>query len=81
MLRAFNARESLTREQDTLPRRLFDEPLPGGMSDGVSVDETEWSAALDEYHRLAGWDLETGAPERATLEALGIGWIADEIGV
>jgi len=81
MLRAFNAREGLTREQDTLPRRLFDEPLQGGMSDGVSVDETEWSAALDEYHRLAGWDLETGAPERATLEALGIGWIADEIGV
>jgi len=81
MLRAFNAREGLTREQDTLPRRLFDEPLQGGMSDGVAVDEAEFLAALDEYYRLAGWDVETGVPRRSTLEALGIGWIADEIGV
>jgi len=81
MLRAFNAREGLTREQDTLPRRLFDEPLQGGMSDGVAVDEAEFLTALDEYYRLAGWDVETGVPQRATLEALGIGWIADEIGV
>ena len=28
--RAFNAREGFTREQDTLPRRFFDEPLQGG---------------------------------------------------
>ncbi|MBU1225976.1 MAG: aldehyde ferredoxin oxidoreductase family protein [Actinobacteria bacterium] len=81
MLRAFNAREGLTRESDTLPRRLFDEPLQGGMSDGVSIDEAELAAALDEYHRMAGWDLDTGSPTRETLEGLGLAWIADEIGV
>jgi aldehyde:ferredoxin oxidoreductase len=81
MLRAFNAREGIAREGDTLPRRLFDEPLRGGMSDGATVDEAEWAAALDEYDRQAGWDPETGVPTRETLEGLGLGWIADEIGV
>ena len=81
MLRAYNAREGMTRDHDTLPRRLFDEPLIGGMSDGVTVDEAEFEEALDEYHRQVGWDLDTGAPTRATLEGLGLEWIADEIGV
>jgi aldehyde:ferredoxin oxidoreductase len=80
MLRAFNAREGITRDRDTLPRRLFDEPLQGGMTDGVVVDEGEWRAALDEYYRQAGWDVTTGNPTRETLEGLDLAWVADEIG-
>jgi aldehyde:ferredoxin oxidoreductase len=80
LLRAYNAREGFTRAEDTLPRRLFDDPLEGGLSDGMTVDEHDWSEALDEYHRQAGWDLETGAPTRETLEGLGLGWVAEEIG-
>jgi aldehyde:ferredoxin oxidoreductase len=81
MLRAFNAREGITREQDTLPRRLFEEPLNGGLSDGVTVDEAEFVAALDEYYRQAGWDVKTGNPTRETLEGLGLAWVADKIGL
>ncbi len=81
MLRAFNAREGITRESDTLPRRFFEEPLVGGVSDGIAVDEPEFVAALDEYYRQAGWDVKTGNPTRATLEGLALGWLADEIGV
>ncbi len=81
MLRAFNAREGITRESDTLPRRLFDEPLVGGMSDGVAVDEAEFNEALDEYYRQAGWDPGTGNPTRETLEGLDLAWIAEEIGL
>lgn len=81
MLRAFNAREGITREQDTLPRRLFEEPLNGGLSDGVAVDEAEFVAALDEYYGQAGWDVKTGNPTRETLEGLGLAWVADKIGL
>jgi aldehyde:ferredoxin oxidoreductase len=81
MLRAFNAREGITRDQDTLPRRLFDEPLQGGTSDGIVVDEAEFEAALDEYYRQARWDPETGNPTRETLERLDLGWVADLVGV
>jgi aldehyde:ferredoxin oxidoreductase len=81
LLRAFNAREGITRDHDTLPKRLFDEPLQGGMSDGVTVDRAEFEAALDMYYDEAGWDPATGNPPRERLEALEIGWVADAIGV
>jgi aldehyde:ferredoxin oxidoreductase len=78
MLRAFNAREGLDREQDTLPKRLFKEPLKGGKSDGIALDPAEFEAALDQYYAMAGWD-KRGVPTRATLESAGLGWIADEL--
>jgi aldehyde:ferredoxin oxidoreductase len=78
MLRAFNAREGLDREQDTLPKRLFKEPLKGGRSDGIALDPAEFETALDQYYAMAGWD-KRGVPTRATLESAGVGWIADEL--
>jgi aldehyde:ferredoxin oxidoreductase len=81
MLRAFNCREGLTRDQDSLPKRFFDEPLQGGESDGVAIDRGEFEVALGEYYRQAGWDLETGNPRRVTLENLELGWIADDLGI
>ena len=59
---------------------LFDEPLVGGMSDRVVVDEAEFDEALDEYFRQAGWDPGTGNPTRGTLEGLNLAWATEEIG-
>jgi len=81
MQRAFNAREGFTKDDDTLPRRFFDQPLQGGNSDGWHVDEAAWSAARDSYYEQANWDPETGNPTRATLEELGLGFVADAVGV
>jgi aldehyde:ferredoxin oxidoreductase len=81
MLRAFNAREGITRERDTLPKRFFDQPLTGGRTDGLALDRAEFEAALDEYYTQAGWDTGSGNPTRATLEELELGWVADAIGV
>ncbi len=81
MLRAFNAREGLSRDQDTLPKRLFDEPLTGGASDGMYVDRAEWEAALETYYEMNEWDVATGNPTRETLESLKLGWVAETIGV
>ena len=77
MMRAFNAREGAGRDRDTLPRRLFDEPLKEGASDGVSVTRAELEAALDEYYRLCGWDNASGMPTRAKLQELGVDSILD----
>jgi aldehyde:ferredoxin oxidoreductase len=81
MLRAFNAREGITRDQDTLPKRLYDEPLQDGASAGSTVDRARNDEAIETYYRLAGWDPETGNPPRETLEELDLGWVADELGV
>ena len=76
MLRAFNAREGVGRERDTLPKRIYDEPLKGGASDGVWVTRQEVEEALDMYYEMCGWDVATGKPTRAKLEQLGLGWMA-----
>ena len=34
----------------------------------------------DDYYNLAGWDIETGRPERKTLEALELKDVADVLG-
>jgi aldehyde:ferredoxin oxidoreductase len=78
MLRAFNAREGAGRDHDTLPKRLFDQPLKGGASDGVSVTRAELEAALDEYYQLCGWDNASGMPTRAKLQELGLDWMAGQ---
>ena len=80
LLRAFNAREGITRDRDTLPKRLF-EPLQGGPSDGKFIDRAEFEAALEMYYEQAGWDPVTGNPPRSTLESLDLGWVADALEV
>jgi aldehyde:ferredoxin oxidoreductase len=81
MLRAFNAREGIDREHDKLPEKMFRKALKGGPSDGIAVDKTQFEAALDEYYRQNDWDVETGTPTRHKLEALELGWVADQLRV
>ena len=76
MMRAFNAREGVGRDRDTLPNRLYDEPLKGGVTDGVKITRQEVQAALDAYYELCGWDKQTGMPTLSRLEELGLGWVA-----
>ena len=76
MLRAFNAREGVGRDHDRLPKRIYDEPLKGGASDGVAVTRQEVEQALDIYYEMCGWDVATGKPTKAKLEQLGLGWMA-----
>jgi aldehyde:ferredoxin oxidoreductase len=77
MLRAFNAREGIGAEMDTVPPKLFI-PLQGGRTDGVAVTVEEVEAARKLYYEMAGWDAH-GRPTRAKLEELALGWVADEL--
>jgi aldehyde:ferredoxin oxidoreductase len=74
LMRAYNAREGLNRDQDTLPQKLFSKALEGGRSDGAILEQAELEAGLDMYYEQAGWDTATGVPTPATLAALGLGW-------
>ena len=78
MLRAFNSREGIGRESDTLPKKMFKRPLEGGRSDGYSIDEKEWETALEDYYRLCDWDVTTGHPSLKKMESLGLGWVVAE---
>ena len=74
LMRAFNAREGLDRRDDRLPAKFF-KPLTGsGPTRGVALDHAVIEGALDEYYRLAGWDVTTGNPTPDTLARLGLAW-------
>jgi aldehyde:ferredoxin oxidoreductase len=81
LMRAYNAREGLQRDQDTLPKKLFKKALTGGRSDGIIMDDAELQAGMDMYFDQAGWDVATGVPTRATLEDTGLAWVADDLGL
>ena len=78
-MKALNAREGLSRADDTLPEKLFKKALKGGRSDGIVLDRAELESGLDMYFDLAGWEVESGIPTRETLEADGLGWAADDL--
>lgn len=81
LMRALNAREGLSRDHDTLPRKLFKRALTGGRSDGILLNEAELESGLDMYYEQAGWDVGNGVPTRATLAEVGLDWVADELGI
>ncbi|MCL6639397.1 MAG: aldehyde:ferredoxin oxidoreductase, partial [Firmicutes bacterium] len=58
LTRRFNAREGATKKSDTLPDRLFDEPLNGGKN---IITREELAQMVDDYYRIRGWD-ENGHP-------------------
>ncbi len=67
----FNLREGLTREDDTLPDRLFNEPIKTGPSKGEVYSRKEFERILQEYYALRGWD-EDGIPTFEKLKELGL---------
>ncbi len=79
LMRALNAREGLTRDDDCLPQKLYRKPLTGGRTDGLALDRDEIQAGINMYYEQAGWDTESGNPTRQTLEEVGLGWAADAL--
>jgi aldehyde:ferredoxin oxidoreductase len=76
MARAFNAREGFTARDD-LSHWRFSTPLQSGPMEGTQVPAEAFAEALDLYYEMRGWDKESGAPTRAKLYELGLGWVVD----
>jgi aldehyde:ferredoxin oxidoreductase len=66
--RLINLRLGVTRADDTLPRRLLEEPRPSGLAEGVLPD---LDRMMEEYYRARGWTPD-GVPGEARLAALGL---------
>jgi aldehyde:ferredoxin oxidoreductase len=71
LTRLFNIREGFTRQDDTLPQRLFNQPATRGPSKGQVVDKAAFEKMLDEYYHCMGWD-KNGVPAKDKLKELGI---------
>ena len=64
----FNVREDIDGRYDTLPKRMLEEPISGGPSQGYT---TKLYDMLHEYYELRGWD-SNGVPRRGKIEELKI---------
>ena len=69
--RLFNIREGLSRKDDTLAERMFNEPLKDGPWKGEVLDKEKFEEMINAYYSLQGWDQE-GRPKQETLKRLGL---------
>ncbi|MDH4068409.1 MAG: aldehyde ferredoxin oxidoreductase family protein [Dehalococcoidia bacterium] len=77
LARSFNVRDGLTRADDTLPKRLLEEPLPEGAAEGHTVKKLDQS--LDAYYEFRGWGKKTGKPTPEKLKELNLDYVIDKI--
>ncbi|SEW39422.1 aldehyde ferredoxin oxidoreductase family protein [[Clostridium] fimetarium] len=65
--RMFNKAAGMKPEDDNLPKRLTDEPIQNGPSEGQT---SQIAITLPEYYKVRGW--ENAFPTQETLERLGL---------
>ena len=54
--RMLNNRMGVSRKDDTLPKRYFDDPMPLKIAKGHHVDRREFDKLLSRYYKLREWD-------------------------
>jgi len=89
--RAYNVREGVTRESDSLPKGFMDKEITYTRFDysdkktlpkiqvAAKLDSARFEKMKDRYYELRGWDIKTGIPTRETLEKFGLGYVADDL--
>ena len=74
--RAYIAREGFRRKDDTVCRRMLEEPIP---HDNIPAIGKNMDIMLDDYYRLRGWDIETGIPKEEKLRELDLDFVIDNL--
>ena len=67
----FNIREGWSRDDDTLPPRVFDEVLPTGVVEGVGLSRQDLDMMVQSYYQARGWR-EDGTIPAAKLKEMGL---------
>jgi aldehyde:ferredoxin oxidoreductase len=66
--RLFNMKAGLSGRDDSLPKRMLEEPMPEGPAEGMVVHLAEM---IPEYYRIRGWSSD-GVPTAKKLQELGL---------
>lgn len=69
--KAFNIRENWTCDDDTLPKRVFNEVLPTGVVKGVGLSRRDLDMMVQGYYRARGWNADGTIPD-AKLDELAL---------
>ncbi len=68
LARLFNQREGFSREHDTLPERIFEDPVISGPAEGRILPREEFEQMLADYYKVRGWDERGRIPENKIRE-------------
>lgn len=79
LTRAYNIREGLSREDDSVPDRCFEEPVPSGSTKGHVLNRADFRMALERFYEISGWDRQSGIPLQNRLKELGLEEIAEDL--
>ncbi|MDX1707492.1 MAG: aldehyde ferredoxin oxidoreductase C-terminal domain-containing protein, partial [Desulfobacterales bacterium] len=76
--RAYAVREGMTKDADTLPKKLLNYSMAGSYPDDqVTTEGLE--QMKNDYYKAMGWDVKTGIPTLATLRALNLEDVASDL--
>ena len=68
MERLLNIEFGRNRDDDTLPKRYFDDPMPARVTKGHHIDRDKFDAMLNEYYDVRGWDRKGKLSSERTAE-------------
>ncbi len=71
LARLFAVREGISRKDDTLPQRFFEEKMEVPQAKPGIIDKEEFEKKLSRYYELRGWD-KNGIPTSKKLKQLGL---------
>lgn len=72
---------NMREEHDVLSDWVYDLNPDKNFGDQgtIKMDRADMQKALDMFYEAFGWDIQTGAPTRATLNKFGLGFVADRL--
>lgn len=73
--RAYIVREGFRRADDTIPRRMLEEPVK---EHNIPPIGDNLEIMKDDYYQVRGWDKETAIPKEETLLGLGLGNVVED---
>ena len=77
--RALLARLGIRKKDDVLRGKWATGQVKGGRYSGETIDPQQWNWMLEQYYLLRGWDPQNGIPLPATLRALQLPDIAQDM--
>jgi aldehyde:ferredoxin oxidoreductase len=73
IMRMYNIREGLTKNDDVLPEKFYTEPIKEGRFTGCMLDKEKFRQVTESYYEMMGWD-KNGVPLDATLYDYHLEW-------
>lgn len=77
LTKAFNVREGVPPESDTLPERFFTDTITVGRWTDHCIDREKFQEMIATYYAMMGWN-QSGVPTYATLLDNHLEWVVEE---